>query len=59
MIEDRTAQIRSLGGEYFEQIVASREEETFHLEFKTLSRDGGQLTKEDKKRQSARPSVGW
>jgi hypothetical protein len=49
MIEDRTAQIRSLKGEYFEQTVASHEEETLHLEFKTLSRDGSQLTRDDRK----------
>ena len=47
-MERRRAEIQSRGAEYFEQIVADREEETLHLEFKTISRDGGRLTREDK-----------
>jgi hypothetical protein len=48
-MERRSAEIKSRGAEYFEQIVTDREEETLHLEFKTLSQGGGQLTKEDKR----------
>jgi hypothetical protein len=48
-MERRSDNIRSRGAEYFDQIVADREEETLHLEFKTLSHDGGQLKKDDKK----------
>jgi predicted HTH transcriptional regulator len=48
-MERRSAVILSRGTEYFEQIVADREEETLHLEFKTLSHDGGHLKNDDKK----------
>jgi Putative DNA-binding domain len=49
MNDRRSTQIRERGVEYIDQILTDREEETLHLEFKTLSRDGGQLTKEDKR----------
>ncbi|WP_396604504.1 helix-turn-helix domain-containing protein [Bradyrhizobium sp. YCK136] len=45
----RSDNIRSGGAEYFDQIVTDREEETLHLEFKTLPHDGGKLTKDDRK----------
>lgn len=48
-IERRSENIRSTGGPYFDQIVADREEETLHLEFKTLSHDGGKLTRDDRR----------
>ncbi|WP_167772122.1 AlbA family DNA-binding domain-containing protein [Bradyrhizobium frederickii] len=48
-MESRVDQIRALGASYFEQIIADREEETLHLEFKTLAQDGGRLTRDDRK----------
>jgi predicted HTH transcriptional regulator len=48
-MESRIDHIRSLGCGYFEQIIADREEETLHLEFKTLAQDGGRLTRDDRK----------
>jgi hypothetical protein len=47
-MDRRSAEIQSRGAEYFEQIVADKEEETLHLEFKTISHDGGRLTRVDK-----------
>lgn len=47
--ERRSDNIRSTGGAYFDQIVADGEEETLHLEFKTLSHDGGKITREDRR----------
>jgi hypothetical protein len=48
-MERRSDSIRSRGAEYFDQVVADQEEESLHLEFKTLPHDGGKLTKEDRK----------
>jgi hypothetical protein len=48
-MESRSDHIRSRGAEYFDQLTANREEETLHLEFKTLSHEGGQLTRDDRK----------
>jgi hypothetical protein len=45
----RSDDIRARGAEYFDQLIADREEETLHLEFKTLPHDGGQLKRDDRK----------
>jgi hypothetical protein len=41
--------IKHAGAEYFSDIVVRQEEESLHLEFKTLSQEGGVLIKEDKR----------
>ncbi|WP_315742209.1 AlbA family DNA-binding domain-containing protein [Bradyrhizobium sp. SZCCHNR1075] len=41
--------IKSEGAAYFDDIESRREEETLHLEFKSLSHSGGDLKKDDKK----------
>jgi hypothetical protein len=48
-MDSRSDHIRALGADYFERIVADREEETLHLEFKTLTQEGGRLTRDDRK----------
>jgi Putative DNA-binding domain len=48
-MESRSDQIRSRGVEYIAQVVADHEEETLHLEFKTLSHSGGELKRDDRK----------
>lgn len=48
-MERRSQKIISVGASYFDQILAEREEETLHLEFKTLSHEGGQLKRDDRK----------
>ncbi|MCK1282335.1 ATP-binding protein [Bradyrhizobium sp. 44] len=48
-MESRSHDILSKGASYFDQVIVDREEETLHLEFKTLSHDGGQLKRKDRK----------
>jgi hypothetical protein len=48
-MERRSDNIRSRAAEYFDQIVADREQETLHIEFKTLSHEGGELKRDDRK----------
>ncbi|WP_316205388.1 ATP-binding protein [Bradyrhizobium sp. SZCCHNS3004] len=48
-LETVSERIKSEGPAYFDDLVSRREEETLHLEFKTLSCAGGELKRDDKK----------
>ncbi|WP_316204963.1 ATP-binding protein [Bradyrhizobium sp. SZCCHNS3004] len=52
-METRASNILARGTDYFDDILSNREEETLHLEFKTLSNEGGYLKRDDRKMLAA------